>query len=144
MAAMGQRGVQQTKRRFQTTTAPDGSRWAPKLPLFVQLEGGKSQPLTYTGGLLRSIVHQEPDDYTTQYGSPLPYAARHQFGGKGSKPAPFFVQVAEGQDWREGRLTLKQSEGVRTVFMNIDIRPRPYLGLNEDDAGRCWRPLKTT
>ena len=134
MKAIGQRVMQQTKRRFQTTTAPDGTSWAPKLPLFIALEGGKSKPLTFTGGLLRSIVHQEPDDQTTQIGSPLPYAARHQFGGKGSKPAPFFIQVDEGQSWREGKLVLEQSAGARTIFMNIDIIPRPYLGLSEADA----------
>jgi phage gpG-like protein len=133
MAEMGQKGVQQTKRRFQTGTAPDGSPWAPKLPLFVQLEGGHSKPLMDSGKLMTTITHQEPDDSTTQYGSALPYAARMHWGGKGSRPAPFFVQVTKGQDWREGKLVLKQTEGARMVFMNIDVRPRPFLGLSADD-----------
>lgn len=133
MQAIGMTVQGTTKARFQTHTAPDGTPWAPKMPLFIQLEGGRAEPLHFTGNLLRSIVHQEPDDSTTQIGSALRYAARHQFGGKGSKPAPFFVQVAEGQDWREGLLKENEAPGRRMILMNIDIRPRPYLGLSDDD-----------
>jgi len=136
MSAIGKMVVSQTKRRFQAHSDPEGKAWPPKLPIFAAWEGGKNIPLTYTGALMQSIVHREPDDLTTEIGSPLPYAARHQFGGPGSKPAPFWILPEPGaadKGLPAGKLVLRQTPGARLIFMNINIRPRPFLGLGDRD-----------
>jgi phage virion morphogenesis protein len=114
-----------TKKRFETSTAPDGTRWAPNSQVIYlgHLGSAKSnhrkdgrinsrgaakvsgkKPLIGVGILSQQISYAV-DDNGLQVGSPMEYAAMQQFGGKKSK------------------------------FSNLwgDIPARPFLGVSNAD-----------
>jgi phage virion morphogenesis protein len=129
MHDIGEYLTETTKRRFDTTTAPDGSRWAENsdITLLGYLNrykgsfrkdgrltqkgasrlGGK-KPLTgRTGGgasLMATINYKAGRDFV-EIGSPKEYAAMQQFGGQKSK----FPHL-----WG-------------------DIPARPFLGISDQD-----------
>lgn len=129
MQQVGEYGVETTKQRFDTSTGPDGQRWAPNtettyLKLLGKYKGsyGKTGKLTAggarraagkkplvgeTGALASTINYQAGSDFV-DIGSPMEYAGVHQFGAK------------------------KHSfTGGRTPWG--DIPARPFLGLSADD-----------
>lgn len=130
MHDIGEHLTETTKRRFDTATAPDGSRWAENSDItllgylkqykrsFSKKDGsltqsgakrlGGKKPLTgRTGGgasLMATINYKAGRDFV-EIGSPKEYAAMQQFGGQKSK----FPHL-----WG-------------------DIPARPFLGLSDQD-----------
>lgn len=104
LAEIGEDMAESTKRRFSTAKAPDGTPWAPNSAstigaysnMFARKKDGtlsnKAQakiagkkPLTgETRALATTINYQLQDDNAVSIGSPMVYAAMHQFGGKKS------------------------------------------------------------
>lgn len=102
---IGQELVSRTKKRFETTTGPDGQKWAENQPSTLSRKKG-SRPLTgETGELMDSINYQLFGNDELRVGSPMEYAAMQQFGG------------------------------AKSEFPNLwgDILPRPFLGISPDD-----------
>ncbi len=127
MARLGQYGVDSTRRRFFTETAPDGSRWKDLNPAYAELKGPGYNILTRSGALMNSL-NARPGRNEVSWGSPMVYAAIHQFGGKivpKNKPALTFLLGNVG------------SSGLVPVFLvrvkSVTIPARPYLGLDADD-----------
>lgn len=130
MHNIGEHLTETTKRRFDTATAPDGTRWEPNTQTTIlnylgrfstsySKKTGKisskgatrainKKPLTgRTGGgasLMATIKYNAGRDFV-EIGSPKEYAAMQQFGGKKSK------------------------------FPNLwgDIPARPFLGISDQD-----------
>lgn len=124
LLAIGESLVESTKKRFETSTAPDGTRWAPNsqatyLGMVNSFgkgnfnKGGKinargatrvagKKPLVLEGTLAEQI-HYALDGNGLRVGSPEKYAAMQQFGGKkadfpnlwGDIPAREFLGVSE-------------------------------------------------
>lgn len=69
-----------TKKRFSTTTAPDGSSWAKNKDSTLLYKPG-NQPLTDRGILGDTINSQMQGNDAVAIGSPQEYAAMQQFGG---------------------------------------------------------------
>jgi phage gpG-like protein len=124
MQELGEYLTETTKQRFQTSTAPDGSRWAPNAPATYlaylgQSKGsfGKYGRMTKAGAArasgkkpligetrrLSSEIYYRADSRSVEIGSGLVYSAIHQFGG----------QAGRGKQ--------------------VTIPARPYLGLSADD-----------
>lgn len=107
---IGQILKESTMRRFETSTAPDSSRWAKNAESTMRRHPGKlKKPLigeTGNGGLGFTIDYQTSSD-SVSVGSNKPYAAMMHFGGKKSQ------------------------------FKNLwgDIPARPFLGISDSDAG---------
>lgn len=109
MHQIGGHLTETTKRRFDTVTAPDGTRWEPNTEATILNYRGKGKkPLTgKTGGqagLMGTINYKAGRDFV-EIGSPKEYAAMQQFGGQKSK----FPHL-----WG-------------------DIPARPFLGLSDQD-----------
>lgn len=109
MHDIGEHLMETTKRRFDTATAPDGTRWEPNTQATILNYRGKGKkPLTgRTGGgasLMATINYNVGRDFV-EIGSPKEYAAMQQFGGQKSK----FPHL-----W-------------------ADIPARPFLGLSDQD-----------
>lgn len=116
-----------TKRRFDTSTAPDGSRWAPNSEVTIlkylgvykgsytkagnlskkgaQRLGGKRPLIGETRSLMSRINYRAEND-SVVIGSPMIYAAVQQFGAKRRE----FGRAPWG-----------------------DIPARPFLGISVDD-----------
>lgn len=98
---VGEDLTESTKRRFETQTAPDGSRWERNSPVTIKRKG-RDQPLTGRGTLMDQINYQITSNDTLDVGSPTIYAAMQQFGGQKSEfpnlwgdiPARPFVGVS--------------------------------------------------
>lgn len=102
--------------RFDTETAPDGSKWKPSLR--AKTEGGKT--LTDTSQL-RSSVTSEADATSVAVGTNKIYAGAHQFG------ATIRAKSAKGL-----RFALPGGLGFRRV-MQVELPARPFLGLSAED-----------
>jgi len=124
---IGEHLTETTKRRFDSSTAPDGSAWAPNTQTTIlnylggtkgnfkkdgQLSKkgaarqGSKKPLIGESRSLMSTISYAVTGNAVEIGSPMIYAAMQQFGGSKSE------------------------------FPNLwgDIPARPFLGLSEDDA----------
>lgn len=114
MDEIGSALVQSTQLRFETGTAPDGSRWLPSAR--AEAEGG--QTLVKDGHLKDSISHNADAD-GVEWGSSRKYAAIHQYGGD--------ILPKSGK-----ALVFQAGSGV--VFARkVTMPARPYLGLSVED-----------
>lgn len=103
MQEIGEFLAETTKQRFQTGTAPDGSRWAPNTEVtYVRMldkykgsYGKKGQistaganrvmgkkPLIGETGALSTTINYRAGANFVEIGSPMVYAAVHQFGAR--------------------------------------------------------------
>ncbi|GEM_PF-1414370 len=151
LRAIGEYGVSLAVKRFEQ----GGPGWPRKNPYFAELEkrthGSGTKPLEFRGKLRQSITFdvQEPD--SVRVGSPLKYAATHQFGSDG--PRTFYLHIKpdlvtgkRGKPVPErdqygrilGRIvTPKAGEdpaaGVKRQLISIEIEERPFLVEPTDD-----------
>ncbi|MDZ4374768.1 MAG: phage virion morphogenesis protein, partial [Phenylobacterium sp.] len=114
LRAVGAAGVAQTKRRFVTKRAPDGSAWKPTFKI-----GGST--MIQSGLLLRSIAAQPPSQTAVEWGSNRIYAAMRQTGGT--------IRAKDG-----GMLRFRVGgNGGWVAKREVTQHARPYLGLNGED-----------
>jgi phage virion morphogenesis protein len=116
MERIGMYGESSTIERFNTETAPDGSRW--KASIRARVEGGKT--LTDSARLKQSITHRAGRD-TAEWGSNVIYAGVHQGGAT--------IHAKAG-----GRLAFRLPGNLRFVRPEQVVLPaRPFLGLSGED-----------
>jgi phage virion morphogenesis protein len=121
--------IETTKQRFETSTSPDGQRWAPNTETtFLRLLGkyknttlkdgrinasgarrlaGKKPLIGETRALSTTINYRAGSDFL-EIGSPMAYAGVHQFGAKA-----------------------RSFTGGKTPWG--DVPARPFLGLSTED-----------
>lgn len=105
LLAIGESLVLSTKKRFETSTAPDGSRWEPNKPSTKKRKNG-NKPLIGKTHLLSQQINPELNGNNLRIGSPMQYAAMQQLGGKKSRfpnlwgdiPARPFLGVSEADE----------------------------------------------
>lgn len=93
MRSIGAIVVEDSQARFATRTAPDGTPWVPRKPIFVirgrgadaVVETATHPLMNRTSSLRDSIVWQETSDGGVEISSSLPYARIHNQGGR-TKP----------------------------------------------------------
>jgi phage virion morphogenesis protein len=113
---IGEDLVKSTKRRFETTSAPDGTPWAQNSLVTLARFGGPKRPLTGESKALKSTINYQLDGATgVRIGSPMVYAAMQQFGGTKAK----YPQL-----WG-------------------DIPARPFLGLSAADSDNIVRIVES-
>lgn len=126
MQDIGEFLAESTKQRFQTSTAPDGSRWLPNAPATyvaylskfksfgktgrINASGagraiGKKPLIGETGNLSRQINYRA-DETSVEVGSAQVYSAIQNFGGQAGRNK------------------------------SVTIPARPFLGLSGDDVAR--------
>lgn len=142
MRTIGEYLVESTKRRFAAGVDPEGDRWAPNRPVTIarylarfksshtktgalsaagRKRSGAKKPLVGESKSLSTTIHYRADRTSVAVGSPMEYAAVHQFGahrgafGKTRRGAPI--------PWG-------------------DIPARPFLGLSDEDRGRIAAALQ--
>lgn len=121
---IGAYGVRSTQERFLSETAPDGTRWKELNPAYAELKGGGYNILTRSGALMQSLNARAGMDQVS-WGSPMIYAAVHQFGATiKAKNAPSLAFMLGGRGLAPVQLVRVQS---------VTIPARPYLGINADD-----------
>jgi phage gpG-like protein len=116
MSRIGMYGESSTIERFNTETAPDGSRWTPSIR--ARVEGGKT--LTNTARMKQSVTHRS-DSNSAEWGSNLIYYGVHQGGAT--------IRAKGG-----GRLAFRLPGNLRFVSPEEVVLPaRPSIGLSGDD-----------
>lgn len=125
MKAIGDRIVEQTKRRFEAGgPAPDGTPWKePKTP-----NPKRIRTLTVSGHLRDSIRFQMIGNNAVAIGTNKVYAAIHQLGGK--TPAHIIRPRNKG-----GLFWLGAKHPMKSVRHPGSVIPaRPFLGLSEANS----------
>lgn len=97
--------VKSTKMRFQTSTAPDGTRWVPNKPSTLKRKKGDKPLIGKTHLLAQQISPAVGMDWLA-VGSSMKYAAMQQFGGKKSRfphlwgdiPARPFLGISDADE----------------------------------------------
>lgn len=113
LRALGRAAVVQTKKRFMTKRAPNGSTWKPS---------GSPRGTLVRMGYLRDHIHARLHGATAvEVGSPEAYSAVHQFGAtiRAKGRAPLRFRVGANGSWVAKR--------------EVTIPARPYLGINAAD-----------
>lgn len=103
--------MKSTLKRFETSTAPDGSKWKPKSQTTLNKAGARKsnrvdvRPLFGPSGMLHSQIFYSAQADQVEITSNRPYAAMMQFGG------------------------------TKAQFPHLwgNIPARPFLGISEDD-----------
>jgi len=128
LRAIGDRVVEQTKRRFESQgPAPDGTPWAHLKPATLTAKKHK-KILTETGHLRDSIRYRLIGQNAVAVGTNRVYAAIHQLGGR--TPARIIVPVRKKALFWPGA-----AHPVKSVkHPGSAIPARPYLGLSEQDS----------
>lgn len=94
-----------TRKRFDTKTAPDGTKWQANSAL-TQFLKGHNDPLIGESGALKLQLHYNASRNSLEFGSTMEYAAMQHFGGKTSP---------------------------RSKYPNTTIPARPFIGLSKND-----------
>lgn len=120
---IGEQMVKNTRQRFATKTAPDGTRWADNSPL-TQQRKGRNDPLIgesgARGGLLGSFSYNASTN-TLVFGNSREYAAVQHFGARKGQ---------FGKSKRNGPLPWGR------------IPPRPFLGVSAKDQADIFDIIK--
>ncbi|KXV50542.1 hypothetical protein AD945_01810 [Gluconobacter albidus] len=106
-----------TRRRFTTNVAPDGSQWVPLNPAYAS--GRKPLPILVQSGRLRNDLSSEVRGHTIIVGSAVPYAAVHQFG------ATIIPSTKNSLAFNMG--------GKMVHAKKVVIPARPFLGFGAED-----------
>jgi phage virion morphogenesis protein len=108
---IGETLKESTQKRFESTTAPDGTAWASNKPSTLEHKNG-SRPLTDGGTLGDTIDYQIRGTDELLIGSPMEQAAMMQFGGTKSEFPNLWGDI-------EGRAFLGISDEDETDILNI-------------------------
>lgn len=94
-----------TRERFDTKTAPDGTKWQANSAL-TQFLKGRNDPLIGESDALKLELRYNASRNNLEFGSTMEYAAMQHFGGKTSP---------------------------RSKYPSTTIPARPFVGLSESD-----------
>lgn len=126
LKAVGMALVTTADARFQDKREPFGATWAPLLPAYALIKRG-SRILFARGKLVESLTYQVQGS-TVMVGSPLIYAAVHQFGA---------VITAKNAPALAFQLGVRGAKGgIKRAFVHVQkvrIPARPYLGFGPND-----------
>lgn len=115
LRASGAAGVAQTRKRFVTKRAPDGSAWKPT-------DKPTGSTMIESALLLRSIAAQPPSDSAVEWGSNRVYAAQRQRGGTIRAKGGGYLRFRVG------------GNGGWIARKEVTQHARPYLGISPADA----------
>jgi phage gpG-like protein len=136
LKAVGTALVATADERFQDKREPFGAPWAPLLPAYAAIKTRGNGILFARGMLVRLLTYQVSGS-TVSVGSPLIYAAVHQFGAViTAKNAPALAFKLLGAPGPRG--------GVRAAFVHVQsvrIPARPYLGFGPNDQRAVMETL---
>jgi phage virion morphogenesis protein len=151
MQEIGDYMITATRSRFDTETAPDGSKWAALSPRYAArkarmrsvVDGGKR--ILAKRGTLRDTIRYKASRSDVVIGSDRPYAAIHQFGGDiqnkgGSRTLNFKVgRNGRSRFAKRGKANFQQT--VNVGASSATIPARPFLGISADDQQEIIRIL---
>ena len=120
-ANVGEHFLNSIQDRFDTETAPDGSKWTPHAPSTVQsrLRRNGNSPLTLlreSGELAGSFNYEATSDHA-KIGTPVIYAAIQHGGGKTGRnhatsiPSREFMGMSEGDETAITQMAVEYLEG---------------------------------
>lgn len=121
LSAIGLEMVTSTGRRFETGTAPDGSRWPRSL---AALQEGR-QTLIKTGRLRDSITYNATST-DVEVGTNVEYAPPHQFG---ATIPPHTIRARRARALRIPGIGFRRS----VKHPGSTVPARPFLGLSTQD-----------
>ncbi|MGR1580134.1 phage virion morphogenesis protein [Thalassobius sp. S69A] len=147
-ATVGERLISSSKDRFREENAPDGTPWEPLKPATIKARQNAGQtPITIlrsnskgkSGSALAGSLSYLASSDEVRIGSPLPYAAIHQFGGQIRIPErQGEIYRADNGAGQPGRRFVRKSEAAHVTKVTIPahvirIPARPFVGLTEGD-----------
>ncbi|MDR0966645.1 MAG: phage virion morphogenesis protein [Myxococcales bacterium] len=145
LRSIGEAMQKSVRKRFDTSTGPDGQKWTPLRKKTIQRKHGenKATPLIDHGNLMGSIRYQIAGD-TAFVGTNDKRAAAHQFGWTLKIPAQTRTQTVKfgTKGKTKGRFVKKSNTAKHVVEKTftftisaheVSLPARPFLGLSEAD-----------
>ena len=86
---IGEALLNSTRERFRSQSAPDGSPWAALSPKYRARKKKNASLILSLNGYLRGTLNYRAEKDQLRIGSPLIYAATHQFGRDAIPARPF-------------------------------------------------------
>jgi len=137
---MGEYMVGATERRFETSTAPDGSKWAPNSQLTLSRKKGNKPGIGETLSLSTQI-HYEATGNSLVIGSTMDYSSTFHFGALMGAFGRYF-QLSRLSAYPEGdfRRAAGSKKGHPIPWGNIPARP--FLGVSQADEAELLAILQ--
>ncbi len=159
LTAIGLKNVEQTRRRFDTATAPNGSAWKPTSEFSLSSRpggGGGGKTLQDRGLLKKSIRVTQVRASSVIVGSPLIYSRIHHEGGtiRPRNAKNLAIPRTTAARRTSARNYMKRNKGARFLFnkkrkpwaianksgkiqyiltKKVEIPRRPFLGMSTRD-----------
>jgi phage virion morphogenesis protein len=96
LADIGESLLNSTRARFDSMEAPDGTPWAPLSPFYQKTKPKHKDLILTLNGYLRGTLAYQASPHELRLGSPMVYAAQHQFGNPARNlPARPFLGLSE-------------------------------------------------
>lgn len=125
--------------RFDSQTAPDGTKWQALSPRYLKQKKKNKDKILTLDGYLKNTKRYQVNDGELIFGSNRPYAAIQHFGGEIKKQARagqvFFKQNKNGSVGKQF-VKKKQSNFAQDVEIGahvVKIPARPWLGTSTAD-----------
>ena len=133
LRVLGDYGRDSTRRRFLAQTGPDGSPWTPLNPAYALIKPSGFNILYLTGALEGSVTY-ETGASEVRWGSPMVYAAAHQFGVKIVPKNAKALSFVLGDTFAAGNSgAMGNTQAILVQVRSVTIPARPYLGLSAED-----------
>jgi phage virion morphogenesis protein len=136
MRDIGEIIQERSMQSFATGTAPDGSRWKPSWR--AKRTGGQTLILDE---ILKGSIHVRPGKDQDKVGTPVKYAAVHQFGAaRGSFGTVRANVKAHSRKTKKHGVQQVRAHTRRMQLPWGDIPARPFLGVNQRD----WNDIRSS
>lgn len=127
------------RQRFDNQTSPDGTPWAPLSPRYLKVKKRNKNKILVLDDNLNKSLRPQVYDNELLFGTNLPYAAIHQFGGERDVSARmrtlYFKRNNEGgvgnKFVRKNKSDFAQD--VQVGAYKIKMPARPFLGTSDAD-----------
>lgn len=125
--------------RFRDQISPDGTPWQPLSPSYQKQKRKNQNKILFLDGYLANTMRYQVGENELQFGSNLPYAAIHHFGGERTVSAKMkSLYFKRNKDGTVGNKFVKKqksdfAQDVQVGAYKIRMPARPFLGTSEDD-----------
>ena len=145
---MGEAMIDIHRQRFQAQMSPEGEKWKALSPSYQKRKKRNKEKILSLNGYLSGTLRYQIESDGLLFGSNLPYAAIHHFGGtieiKSRQTTLYFKQNKDGSVNNQFAKKSKSnySETHTIPAYHITMPERPWLGLSSADEERLLNIAK--
>lgn len=130
---LGDYGRDSTRRRWISQTSPNGTPWAALSSAYAEIKPS-GYGILYLSGTLEGSVTYRTGASEVSWGSPMVYAAVHQFGATIVPKSAKALSFVMGDTFAAGNSgAMGKTQAFLVQVRSVTVPARPYLGISMED-----------